>query len=166
MECMQCGHENEKDARFCRNCGSQMGVMNSVTPSKDQVEFVPAKRTQEDFLCFGEEEFSTTGGYVLGAVFIVVGLIIAAAIFMPVIFEDFGTTIGNLAGGFGETMGSLGSGIGEFFGSWGERFGDAFGKFFEGIFTENWWWELLKILIVGMFIIGGALIIFFNYRKR
>ena len=160
MECMQCGHENERDARFCRNCGSQMGVPKGVTPSKDQVEFVPTKRrAQEDFLCFGEEEFSSSGGYVLGVVFIVIGLIIAAAIFLP-------DVISNLAGGFGETVGNLGSDFGEFMGNWGERFGNTLGNFFEGIFTENWWWELLKILIVGMFIIGGALIIFFNYRKR
>ncbi len=166
MECMQCGHENERDARFCRNCGSPMGVPKGVMPSKDQVEFVPTKpRAQEDFLCFGEEH-DATGGYVLGVVFIIVGLIIAAAIFLPAIFSDFGTTIGNLAGGFGETMGNLGSDIGEFFGNWGDTFGNSIGNFFSSIFTDRWWWDLLRVLIVGMFIIGGALIIFFNYRKR
>lgn len=166
MECMQCGHENERDARFCRNCGSQMGVPKGVMPSKDQVEFVPTKRrAQEDFLCFGEEESGATGGYVLGAVFIVLGLIIAAAIFLPQIFTDFGTTIGNLAGGFGETMGNLGSDFGEVMGNWGDTFGNALGNFFESIFTDTFWWDLLRVLIVGMFIIGGVLIIFFNYRK-
>lgn len=163
MECMKCGHENEPDAKFCRQCGSQI----TIPATKDQVEFVPTKRraADQDLLCFGEEH-ETAPGIAVGAVFIFISLIIAIAIFWPVLFSDFGTTIGNLAGGFGETMGNLGSDIGEFFGNWGDTFGNAIGNFFESIFTDVVWWDILKVLIVGMFFVIGVVLIIVNLRKR
>ncbi|MFX0124194.1 MAG: zinc-ribbon domain-containing protein [Candidatus Hodarchaeota archaeon] len=163
MECMKCGHENEPDAKFCRQCGSKI----AVPTTKDQVEFVPTKRraTDRDLLCFGEEQ-ETTPGIVLGVVFIIISLIIAVAIFWPMIFSDFGTTIGNLAGGFGETMGNLGSDFGNFMGNWADSFGNAVGNFFEGIFTEDIWWDVLRVLIVGAFLIVGIVLIVVNMRKR
>jgi len=163
MECMKCGYENEPDAKFCRQCGSQI----AIPTTKDQVEFVPIKRraTDQDLLCFGEEH-ETAPEIVAGVVFIFVSLIIAVAIFWPGLFSDFGTTIGNLAGGFGETMGNLGSDIGEFFGNWGDTFGNAIGNFFDNIFTDIMWWDILKILIVGTFFIIGVTLIIVNLRKR
>lgn len=162
MECMKCGHENEPDAKFCRQCGSQI----TVPSTKDQVEFVPTKRAADrDLLCFGEEH-ETAPGIVAGVVFIFIGLIIAVAIFWPLFFSDFGTTIGNLAGGFGETMGNLGSDFGEFMGNWADNFGNAIGNFFEGIFTDVVWWDILRVLIVAVFIIIGVALIIVNMRKR
>ncbi len=162
MECMKCGHENESDAKFCRQCGSQI-----ITPSeKGQVEFIPTKRraADQDLLCFGKER-KTAPGIVIGVVFIFISLIIALAIFTD-FFSDFGTTIGNLAGGFGETMGNLGSDFGEFMGTWGDSFGNAIGGFFESIFTEDVWWDILKVLIVAVFFIVGAILIVVNLRKN
>ncbi|MFX1336957.1 MAG: zinc-ribbon domain-containing protein [Promethearchaeota archaeon] len=162
MECMKCGFENEPDAKFCRQCGSQI----TVPVMKDQVQFTPTKSAAgQDLLCFGEEH-ETAPGIVTGIVFIFVGLIIAIAIFWPILFSDFGTTIGNLAGGFGETMGNLGSDIGNFFGNWGDTFGNAIGNFFEGIFTEDLWWDILKVLIVVTFLAVGIILIVVNVRKN
>jgi hypothetical protein len=156
MECKKCGYANEPDAKFCRQCGSQL-----VSIAKgDQVEFVPTK-ARGDNLCFGEEEESAPG-IIIGVVFIVISIIIAVAIFWPVIFSDFGNTIGTFFGGFGETMGQIGSDFGEFMGNWGENFGEAVGTFFSG----QTWWDILKVLIVLAFLIIGITLIVVNMRKR
>ena len=159
---MKCGHKNESDTRFCRKCGSQL----TAPSGKDQVEFTPTKRraADQDLLCFGEEHDSAPG-IVIGVIFIVVSIIIALAIFTN-FFSDFGTTIGDLAGGFGETMGNLGSDFGTFMGNWADSFGNAIGGFFESIFTEDMWWEILKVLIVAVFFIVGAILIVVNLRKN
>lgn len=149
MKCTKCDHENEADARFCRNCGTQLTITKGT-----QVEFVPARKrlTTED----------TTSGIVIGIVFIFVGLIIAVAILIPTFYGDFASTIGNFFGGFGETMGQIGSDFGEFMGNWGENFGQAVGSFFSG----QTWWEILRIVIPSFFIIIGLIIVLLNYRKR
>ena len=164
MECTKCGHSNEPDAKFCRQCGAELTVLKGV---KGQAEFVPTKRRAQaqDNLCFGKEQ-DPVGGIAVGVVFIFVGLIIAVAVFWPIFFSDFGTTIGDFFGGFGETMGNLGSDFGEFMGNWGDNFGNAIGGFFEGIFTDSMWWDILKVLIVSVFLIVGAVLIVVNIRKK
>lgn len=154
MECTSCGHVNESDAKFCRECGTKLTIMEGVLPPKG-VEFAPSKQPKTD----------VAGGIVIGVVFIIVGCIIALAIFTT-FFSDFGTTIGTLAGGFGETMGNLGSDLGDFFGSWGDRFGNAVGNFFKDIFTDNWWWDLLKFFLPAAFIIPGIILILITFSKR
>ncbi|UCG03275.1 MAG: zinc ribbon domain-containing protein [Candidatus Heimdallarchaeota archaeon] len=158
MDCMKCGHTNEPNAKFCRQCGSALTI-----PKGEQVEFVPTKRVvaRGDNLCFGEEA-EPAPGIIVGVVFIVLSIIIAVAIFMPVIFSDFGNFIGTFFGGFGETMGQIGSDFGEFMGNWGENFGEAVGTFFSGVV----WWEILQVLIVLAFLIIGIVLIVVNMRKR
>ncbi len=157
MECTKCGHDNEPGAKFCRQCGAELTVLKGV---KGQAEFVPTKRRAEDNLCFGEEQ-ETSGGIVVGVVFIFVGLIIAVAIFSN-FFSDFGNTIGSFFGGFGENMGQIGSDFGDFMGNWGENFGESMGSFFSG----QVWWDIIKVLIVAVFLIVGAVLIIVNMRKK
>jgi hypothetical protein len=149
---MKCGHDNEANANFCRNCGESITIVKGTQTSKDQVEFVPQKQRRL--------ESDVAGGYIVGVVFIVVGIIITVAMFTT-LFSDFGTTIGNLAGGFGESMGQMGSDIGNFFGNWGENFGASVGTFFSG----QRWWDWLKILIPFAFIIVGVIAIILNFNK-
>ncbi|MFX0183021.1 MAG: zinc ribbon domain-containing protein [Candidatus Hodarchaeota archaeon] len=148
MKCEKCGHDNEADARFCRNCGTEL----VITAPKGQIEFVPSKRVRSE---------DATASIVIGVVFIVVGLIIALAIFTT-FFSDFGNTIGNFFGGFGENMGQIGADFGEFMGNWGENFGESVGSFFAG----QTWWTVLRILIPALFIIPGLIIVLLAFRKR
>ncbi|MHA2246220.1 MAG: zinc ribbon domain-containing protein [Candidatus Hodarchaeales archaeon] len=160
MECTKCGHDNEPDAKFCRQCGAVMTVLKGT---KAHVEFTPAKQRvgDRDNLCFGEEH-DTGGGIVVGVVFIFVGLIIAVAIFWPDFFSDFGNTIGSFFGDFGENMGQIGADFGGFMGNLGENFGESVGSFFSG----QVWWDILKVLIVAVFLIVGVVLIVVNMRKR
>lgn len=160
MECKKCGHKNEPDAKFCRQCGSELTIAKG-----DQVEFVPTKRraARQDNLCFGEEtEHGTAPGIIVGVVFIFVSIIVAVAIFWPEIFSDFGNTIGTFFGGFGENMGQIGSDFGEFMGNWGSNFGEAVGSFFSG----QVWWDIIRVLIVLAFFVIGIVLIVVNMRKR
>ena len=147
---MKCGHENEPDANFCRNCGAQMTVPKGT---KEQVEFEPARRRVKDQ--------DITGGMVIGVVFILIGIIMAAAIFTT-FFTDFGEGIGGFFGDFGEDMGQMGEDFGNFTGNWGENLGESLGNFFSG----QAWWDILKIFLVGFFIIAGAIIIIYNLSKQ
>ena len=149
MECMKCGHDNEADANFCRNCGETMTIV------KGQTEFVPQKQRK-----LASDWTDSQSGYVIGIVFIVVGIIITVAMFTT-LFSDFGTTIGNFFGNFGESMGQMGSDMGNFFGNWGENFGASVGAFFSG----QAWWDWLKILIPVAFILVGAIALVLSYNK-
>jgi hypothetical protein len=148
MNCEKCGHDNEANARFCRNCGTKL----VTTVPKGQVDFVPSKRVRTG---------DATASIVIGVVFIGVGLIVALAIFTN-FFSDFGNTIGNFFGGFGENMGQIGEDFGGFMGNWGENFGESVGNFFSG----EAWWDILKILIPALFIIPGFIIVLLALRKR
>lgn len=162
MKCETCGHDNEADAKFCRQCGSKVEMFKAGVPAKGEVEFVAGKqRTRaEDNLCFGEEVESENAGYILGAIFICIGLLIAVVM----IFPDF---IGTFFGGFGEFFGQLGNDIGNFFGSWGDSFGNAIGNFFSTLFSEsNIWDTIIKVIIPAAFIIPGIIVILTNVAKR
>jgi uncharacterized membrane protein YvbJ len=63
---MKCGHDNEANANFCRNCGESITIVKGTQTSKDQVEFVPQKQRRL--------ESDVAGGYIVGVVFIVVGI--------------------------------------------------------------------------------------------
>ncbi|UCE14780.1 MAG: zinc ribbon domain-containing protein [Candidatus Heimdallarchaeota archaeon] len=150
MECTSCGHLNEPDAKFCRECGTQLVTKKGVLPPK-AVEFAPTKRPTADF----------AGGIVVGVVFIVIGCIIALAIFTT-FFSDFGTTVGSLGGDFGEMMGNFGEDFGNFFGNFGETIGTSVGSFFEGLH----WWNLIQIILPAAFIIPGVILIAYTFYKR
>ncbi|MFX0170516.1 MAG: zinc-ribbon domain-containing protein [Candidatus Hodarchaeota archaeon] len=149
MKCEKCGHDNEADARFCRNCGAEM----TVTVAKGQITFVPDKRVRPE---------EATATIVIGVVFIAIGLIVGFVILLPDIFDTFINSIGNFFGGFGETMGQWGEDFGNFMGNWGENFGESVGNFFSG----EAWWDILRILIPAMFIIPGIIVILLAFRKR
>lgn len=146
MECMKCGFKNESDAKFCRDCGTKMPAL------KSQVAFEPGKRRIKDQ--------DVTGGMVIGVVFIVIAIIMAAAIFTN-FFSDFGSGIGAFFGDFGENMGQMGSDFGNFMGNWGENLGESFGSFFSG----QAWWDLIKVFLVGSFLLVGIILIVYNYNK-
>ncbi|MFX0183019.1 MAG: zinc-ribbon domain-containing protein [Candidatus Hodarchaeota archaeon] len=150
MKCEKCGNDNEADARFCRNCGSEL---TTIMP-KAQVDFVPSKQhvLTED----------TTASIVIGIVFIAIGLLVGFIILLPAAFDSFINSIGSFFGGFGETMGQWGSDFGNFMGNWGENFGESVGNFFAG----EAWWDILRILIPALFIIPGLIIVLFAFRKR
>jgi hypothetical protein len=159
MECNKCGYRNEPDAKFCRNCGNKLDMTKELT-TKDEVKFVPdtSRRKEEDFLCFGESE-SGSSGFIVGAIFIIIGLFIGIVLFAPLF-------VGEFFGNFGEWAGTLGSDIGNFFGSWGENFGEAVGNFFENIFTDVQWWNILQLIVPSIFILLGIVILISAYRKR
>ncbi|MHA2252892.1 MAG: zinc-ribbon domain-containing protein [Candidatus Kariarchaeaceae archaeon] len=161
MICETCGHDNEADAKFCRQCGSKT-MITKVSSGKGQVEFTSGKqRTRDDnYLCFGEEVEYEGAGYVVGAIFICIGVFIAVVM----IFPDF---VGNFFGNFGEFFGQIGSDIGNFFGSWGDSFGNAIGNFFSTLFSEsNIWDTIIKIIIPAAFIIPGIIVILTSVAKR
>ena len=95
MKCEKCEKENEKDARFCRYCGQAMVDVEVV---KGEKGFVVYKRRSDDsFLCFGEEqEKPGSGGKVIGIVFICIAIIMTLA--MIGFFRDFGNTAGDWRG--------------------------------------------------------------------
>jgi hypothetical protein len=158
-ECPKCGHSNESDSSFCRNCGTNLAAYVVPGKTKGQVEFTGAstpKQQQDDFLCFGEAS-DVEGVAVVGGVFIIVGIFIGVVI----IFPGF---IGNFFGGFGESMGRLGSDFGNAMGDWGSTFGESMGYFFEQIFTDNLWWDALQLLIPVIFIVVGVIVILRSRR--
>ncbi|MFW9897132.1 MAG: zinc-ribbon domain-containing protein [Candidatus Thorarchaeota archaeon] len=146
MECTKCGHINEANSKFCRNCGTELSPI-----VKGQLEYTPRKITE-----------GQTGGLIIGIIFIALGLFIGIVIFLPLLFNDVIGSIGSFFGGFGETMGEIGSDFGNFMGNWGENFGNAVGNFFSGVT----WWNILRVIIPAFFIIPGIIIIIANFRKR
>ncbi|MFX0086709.1 MAG: zinc-ribbon domain-containing protein [Candidatus Hodarchaeota archaeon] len=158
MKCNQCGYDNERDANFCRQCGSELTFAKPDVTKKGKVEFVSgAQRTRvEDTLCFGQEE-GRDAGWIIGAVFIIIGLIIVLVMFFPV---------GEFFGNFGEFFGQLGNDIGNFFGNWGSSFGESVGNFFNTLFSESNIWNIIKVLIPGIFIIVGIIVIIANLRRK
>lgn len=157
MKCIQCGYENEMGANFCKQCG--MNLTESHPVDKGKKEFVPdaQRRTDEGFLCFGEEKESKSGGFVTGVIFIFIALIMALFIFTNIL-DDLGTNIGNFFGDFGETMGRIGEGIGSFFGNFGETFGNFFGGFE--------WWTIIELMVVLIFFLLGIIILYQSYRRQ
>ncbi len=155
--CSQCGYENKDDSSYCRSCGEEL-VDHTEPPMKEKVQFIPRSSPKtEDNLCFGEE--SSEGGWIIGAVFIVVGLFISIFLLWP----DF---VGTFFEGFGEFWGHIGSDIGTFFGNWGSAFGQAVGGFFTTLFSETNIWLILRIVIPGIFILIGIIQIVNYVRKR
>jgi hypothetical protein len=160
MICEKCGYNNEKDSNFCRQCGSSI-VIPGPEPKKTKTFVADTKRrTDEDMLCFGEEERTGSGGMILGIIFICVAIIMAIA--MLGIFEDIGYAFGTFFGEFGQTMGRIGSDIGNFFSNWGTNFGTSVESFFGGIE----WWDLIQPLIVIFFLLMGVILIYKDYKRR
>ena len=160
MKCTECGYGNEADSHFCRQCGSKLTMMKSDVTKNGQIEFVSRKqRSSDDNLCFGEEIESEKVGYIFGVILICLGIFITIVMIFP-------AGIGDFFGNFGEVFGKLGSDIGNFFGEWGDSFGNSVGDFFTNLFTESNVWEMLKIVIPSLFIIGGIIIIILNMRRR
>lgn len=156
--CSKCGHPNEKDSNFCRNCGANLASQALPTKTGDKVEFVGDSRSkeQDDFLCFGETS-NVEGAAVVGGIFIIVGLFIGVVLLFPGFIGDF-------FGNFGESMGRLGSDFGNAMGNWGSTFGQSVGYFFNNLFSENLWWDVLQLLIPIGFIILGIVVIFRSRR--
>jgi hypothetical protein len=160
MKCNKCNYDNEPDANFCRQCGSELTFAKPGIPAERKVEFVSGRQKTrvEDNLCFGQEE-DREAGWIIGAVFIIIGLFIAIVMLFP-------EGIGDFFGNFGEFFGQLGNDIGNFFGSWGSSFGESVGNFFSNIFTESNIWDIIKILIPALFLIIGIIVIIVNLRRK
>ncbi len=159
MNCEKCGNENEKDARFCRHCGEAITEVGVVKGEKGVV--ADRRRTEDGFLCFGEEEWSdSNSAMVLGIVFISVAVIMTLAMFN--FFEGFGNAVGSFFGDFGENMGQIGNDIGNFFGNWGENFGESVRSFFGGVE----WWNILQPIIVLFFLGIGVFLLYRSYREQ
>ena len=157
MKCEKCGYENDKGSNFCRNCGSSLIMPEAA--AKGQAKFVPDRRRDESFLCFGEEE-TRDGGMILGIIFICVAVIMALA--MLGIFENIGEAFGNFFGDFGYNMGMIGRDIGLFFSNWGTNFGQAVENFFGGVE----WWKILQPLIVLFFFLMGGILLYKNWKQQ
>lgn len=160
MKCTECGYGNEADSNFCRQCGSKLTIMKSDVTKNGQIEFVSGKqRSSDDNLCFGEEVGSENVGYIFGAILICLGIFITIVMIFP-------ADIGDFFGNFGEVFGNLGSDIGNFFGEWGDSFGNSVGDFFTNLFTESNVWDIIKLVLPSLFIIGGIIVIVLNMRRR
>lgn len=147
MKCTECGYGNEPDSSFCRQCGTKLTIIKKDVSKNEQIEFVSGKRrSSDDNLCFGEEKGSENAGYILGAIFICVGIFITIVMIFPV---------GEFFGNFGEVFGNFGS-----------SFGNSVGNFFESLFTETDVWEILKFVIPSLFIIGGIILFVLNMRRN
>ncbi len=161
MNCKECGFENDKGANYCRQCGNDLTI-TEVT--KDKAVFLSRtqRREQSDFLCFGEEDTSSSdGSMIFGIIFVVIAVIMALAIFTN-FFSDFGSGIGNFFGDFGAKMGEIGADIGEFFGNWGSNFGTSVENFFGG----TAWWEIMQYLLILFFLLIGIVMIVRGYQKN
>jgi len=160
MKCNECGYGNEADSKFCRQCGSKLTIMKGDVTKNGQIEFVSRKqRSSDDNLCFGEEIENEKVGYIFGVILICLGLFITIVLIFP-------GGIGDFFGNFGEVFGKLGSDIGTFFGEWGDSFGNSVGNFFTTLFTESNVWEIIKLILPSLFIIGGIIMIILNMRRR
>ena len=159
MKCEKCGNENQKDARFCKQCGESLGL----EVVKGQKTFVAdSRRSDGGFLCFGEEEQwdNSWNGMIVGIVFISVAIIMTLA--MVGFFEGFGNAVGSFFGDFGTNMGQIGEDIGSFFSNWGTNFGTSVENFFGGVE----WWKLIQPIIVLGFFIAGVFLLYKNYREQ
>jgi hypothetical protein len=147
MECTECKHTNESDAKYCKNCGKE------ITITKGTTEFVPRKgRTT------GSDPIA---GYVLGGIFIIVAILMAAAVLG--VFDQIGNFFSGFGAGFGETMGNLGEDFGNFMANWGQNFGASMETFFSG---GQFWWDLIQVSMVVVFLLVGVTILIVNYRKN
>ncbi len=157
MNCEKCGNENQKDARFCKQCGEALGL----EVVKGQKTFIAdSRRSEGGFLCFGEEDRSDSGGMVLGVIFIGVAIIMTLA--MIGFFEGFGNAVGSFFGDFGTNMGQIGEDIGSFFSNWGTNFGTSVENFFGGVE----WWKIIQPIIVLVFLIVGVFLLYKNYKEQ
>ncbi|MHA2175503.1 MAG: hypothetical protein ACXAB2_12570 [Candidatus Hodarchaeales archaeon] len=161
MNCEKCGFENDKGANFCKQCGNSLEI---VEVAKGKAAFVAGTQRdqQSDFLCFGEEERSSSGGgMIFGIIFICIAVIMAVAMFTN-LFTDFGSGVGDFFGNFGENMGKIGEDIGEFFSNWGSNFGTSVENFFGG----TAWWDILQYVIVLLFLVIGIILVVRGYQKN
>ena len=160
LNCEKCGNENMKDARFCKHCGEAIAEAGVVKGEKTFV--ADSGRTQGGFLCFGENEEwdNSWNGMIVGIVFISVAVIMALAMFN--VFEGLGAGLGSFFGDFGENMGQIGADIGAFFSNWGTNFGTSVENFFGGVE----WWKLLQPIIVLIFLVIGAILLYRSYREQ
>jgi Flp pilus assembly pilin Flp len=107
-----------------------------------------------------EEWDNSWNGMIVGIVFISVAAIMALAMFG--FFEGLGAGLGSFFGDFGENMGQIGADIGAFFSNWGTNFGTSVENFFGGVE----WWKLLQPIIVLIFLVIGAILLYRSYREQ
>jgi len=159
LKCENCGNENQKDARFCKQCGK--GLELEVV--KGQKTFVAdSRRSDGGFLCFGEEDQwdNSWNGMIVGIVFISVAIIMTLA--MVGFFEGLGAGLGSFFGDFGTNMGQIGEDIGSFFSNWGTNFGTSVENFFGGVE----WWNIIQPIIVLVFFTVGIFLLYKNYKEQ
>ena len=194
--CPNCGLANEADSKFCSQCGYQLPSNTSSSfsefvppaspsetnsppphPSSGPVVFVSKGRKRHyhppSRRCSRPHRRRQHSGWIMGVVFLGVGLLFAVFLLMPIFlgisynsagdWSDFGSSMGHMGSDFGDFFGSFGDRIGDFFGGLGERLGDFFGGFGDNIghsFDSGFSFAFLPVFFLSLFPLLFILIAF------
>ncbi|MHA2156270.1 MAG: zinc-ribbon domain-containing protein [Candidatus Hodarchaeales archaeon] len=192
--CVNCGSVLEADSKFCPSCGFQVEVRDS----REFVEYAPVAVKSTKPVVFASSRSRRISsshthprrcrprrqhsGWVLGVIFLSLGLIFALLILAPlamygsfnhdgrwsdmgVSMDHMGNDMGDFFGSFGERMGDFGESIGDFFGGFGESIGDAFSS----PFSDHPFRSMTFFIFPGLLFLFGfvflALFVARSYRR-
>ena len=176
LSCVNCGSVLEKDSKFCPSCGFQVDVRES----REFVEYAPSVNSPEKPVFFSSSprrRISSShshsrgcrrhrprrqhSGWVLGVVFLSVGLLLALLLLAPLAMYGSFAHDGRMSD-FGTSMGDMGGDFGDFFGG----LGDSIGAVFDSPFSGHSFNSVIFLLFPVFFFLFGFVLILFAARAH
>ncbi len=173
LSCVNCGSVLEAGSKFCPSCGFQVDLRES----REFVEYAPSVNSPEKPVFFSSSpkrrispsHFPSRrcrprrqhSGWVIGVVFLSVGLLFALLLLAPLAMYGSFAHDGRMVD-FGTSMGDMGESIGDFFGGLGDGIGDVFDSPFSGHSFNS----VTFLLFPGFFFLFGFVLILFAARAH